>query len=559
MYKRGVHFRYQNIKHLHQIANVLIKHGFGYLVGRLNLLPFFSVHKQLNFFRRYIQKDVPPQSAAVSARLILEELGPTFVKFGQLISSRPDLLPEEFSFEFKKLQDSVPPFTFEEAKQVIEEEFETPLGKLYKSFDETPYAAASIAQVHMAQLHDGQNVVVKVQRPGIKLLIEKDLELLYYFAQLLEERVPDVRLYQPMGVVEELARSIRRELDFIIEANNANRVRENFAGDPTVCVPRIYAEMSSSRVMTMEMLNGISVDEVEQLKAAGLNLKEIAFNGCEAYLKQIFEHGFFHADPHPGNILAGENNRIIFLDFGQVGHLDESHMTHIANVLFAIIDRDYDRLVHEYLMLSYATIDVKVDDFKRDISDFIEPYYGQTLKNIPVGLVFLQGMKLMAKHRVKTPVDLILLAKTFVFVESLGRQLDPDFNLLEIARPYAHTLLKKRLHPKRLVKIVYKNVHEVGEMMKIMPRQLQLMAHKLMQGMVDVSRYQMAMLRLKRRSSQEMTLGIITGALIIGSALILKEQSRFVLIGGVHLGSVGLFIAAFFMALVLYSMTTGNK
>lgn len=551
----GFHLNYRNIKRLRQIGNVLIKHGLGYVVGQLNISPVITWARRLILWHRQ-ELDITPESLAVRTRFVLEELGPSFVKFGQMISSRPDLVPVEFAEQFKKLQDEVPPFSFQEVRQVIENELNAPLNKLYRSFEPTSLAAASIAQVHRAELHDGQKVIVKVQRPGIRQTIERDIELLFYFARLLEKQIPEVRLYRPVGIAEEFSRSIRREQDFMLEANSAQRIKDNFEGDPTVYIPKVFWALSSSRVLTMERVEGIPVDELEQLEAAGCDLKVIAKHGCEAFLRQIFEHGFFHADPHPGNILVGEDNCIYLLDFGLMGHLDEQHMTHIANVLFALTDRDYDRLVHEYLMLGFATGETNVEDFKRDIIDFYEPYYGQTLKNIPIGTLFSQGMQLMAKHKVQTPVDLILLAKTFVFVESIGRQLDLDFNLIETARPYASSLLKKRMHPKRLATLASKNLSEMGEMIKFMPRQIQLILRKLLLGELQIGYIHTGLeplIKERRRSSKEMSIALVIAALVISSTLLIQSDSA-PIICGISLGLLGFGLVGILSVFLVYSM-----
>ncbi len=547
--------KYKNIQRLRQISNILFKHGLGYIVGKLGLFPLLSWGKKFVIWRRK-EEEFTQKSVAARTRLVLEELGPSFVKFGQMISSRPDLVPEAFSEEFKKLQDNVAPFSFTEVRQVIETQFEAPLEQLYAEVDPIPTAAASIAQVHSATLHDGQKVVLKVQRPGIREVIERDMELLFYFANLLEKQIPEVRIYRPVAVAEEVARSIRRETDFQLEANNCQRLKDNFGEDPTVHVPQVYWDLTGRTVITMEKVDGIPVDEIEKLEATGYDLKQIADNGCDAFLKQIFEHGFFHADPHPGNILVGENNCVILLDFGIMGHLDDHHMSHIANVMFALTDRDYDRLVHEYLMLGFATGETNIEDFKRDIVDFFEPYYGQSLKNIPIGIAFSQAMTIMARHKIQTPVDLMLLAKTFIFVESIGRQLDPDFNMLEFVRPYAASLLKKRMHPKRLANIVSKNISEFGDLFKQMPRQTQLLLRKLLLGELEIGYVHSGLEPLiteRRRSNKELSTALVVTSLIIAAAIIIHSGKDLVVLG-IPLSLACLGLAAFFGTLMVFSM-----
>jgi len=558
----GLERTYRNLQRMRQIINVLIKHGFGHLIEQLNLTSLVSLGKRVLLFKKPGLEDAPSLTVPERLRLVLEELGPTFVKLGQLIASRPDLAPVEIAEEFKHLQDEVAPVPYEEIRQLIEEELGGAVGQVFAEFDPEPVAAASIAQVYRAKLVTGEDVILKVQRPGIETVIDNDLGILFYLAQLLEKYVPELRLYRPVDVVEEFARSIRRELDFVLEASNAERMRENFRGDKTVYIPKVYWEYTSRRLLTLERIEGIPIDEVERITAAGLDRKEIAVKGCRAFLRQVFEFGFFHADPHAGNILVRADGTLGFLDFGIMGRLDERHMTHIANVFFALINRDYERLVDEYLAFGVVDPEVDIDRFRNDMIDFIEPYYGQPLKRIPVSSVFTQGTRLMVKYRLKTQPDLLLLGKMLVFVEGIGRQLDEDFNLLEISRPYAAALLKKRFDPRRIFRGVSRNVAEFADLLKVMPRQVQLLLAKAVRGELEIGHAELGtkdLERVLRQSYNRLAFALVISALIIGSSMILQSDRGPYLFGYPALGVVGYCLAAVVGFWLLISMYMSRK
>jgi ubiquinone biosynthesis protein len=483
-------------------------------------------------------------------------LGPAFIKFGQLISSRPDLFPLELIEELKKLQDDVPPVPFREIRQVIEEEFKKSVREIFLYCREKPDAAASIAQVHQAKLLNGQEVIVKVQRPGIVQIIDRDLDVLLYIAKFLERYVPELRIYRPQGIVDEFSKSIRKEIDFLAEGTNAQRIKDNFGADTTVFIPQVFWDYSTRRVLMLEQVRGIRVDDVEQLTKAGLDLKKIARSGCDAFLRQVFEHGFFHADPHPGNILVLKDGTIAFLDFGIVGRINPGMLTHIANVFICILERDYERLVHEYLMVGFVTAETNVDQFREDIIDFFEPYYGRTLKNLPVGLIFTRTIQLMAKHQVQTPLELISLGKTVVFVDGIGRQLDLDFNLLEQFRPFAADIIKQRVNPKRMAESATKSISEFLELIKVLPGQSQILLSRVLRGDLEVRLVNEELVQLLRdfkASVNRIYLGIIISSLIVGSFIIVAMDTGPHLFGAPVVALFGFLIAGFLSTWVWFS------
>src|SRR3990167_444395 len=334
---------YQNIQRLRNVTNVLIKHGFGSLVDQLNLQHYISLGKRIITFKKY-ESEKEVHTIPERLRLAFEELGPTFIKLGQILSSRPDLIPQNFAEEFKKLQDKVPPFSASESKKHIEEELNVKTDEIFSSFNETPTAAASIAQVHNATLLTGERVIVKVQRPGLRQIMDSDISILFYLANLIERYLPHGKLYNPTGIVEEFSRTIRRELNFNLEGSNATKFKRYFEGDNTVYIPMVFWSYTTNDILTMERIDGIPIHEIKKLEDAGYNKKLIAKNGVNAFLKQILEFGLFYADPHPGNFLIMEGGRIGIVDFGIVGNIDDDMAESLANTFLSMVELDYDKI-----------------------------------------------------------------------------------------------------------------------------------------------------------------------------------------------------------------------
>ncbi len=312
-------------------------------------------------------------------RLMFEDLGPTFIKFGQVLACRPDMLPIEYSREFLKLTDSVAPFPSAEATKIIEEDLKAPISSLFTSFDRVPVAAASIAQVHRATLPDGSAVMVKVQRPHIVRIIERDISIMRWLAELIEAQIPEIAPYDLPGIIEEFARTIKRELDFFIEASNATQLRKNFSSSPVLYVPQVYADLSSKRVLVLEEIAGIRIDEYERLDREGYDRKEIARKGGAAYFKMVLQDGFFHADPHPGNIFVLPDGRLGLVDFGIMGRVTEENMEHFASIFLALADHDYDALVRQYVELGFVS-ETSVDT--RTVSAGDEARPGRTARTL---------------------------------------------------------------------------------------------------------------------------------------------------------------------------------
>lgn len=535
---------YRHLGRLRQVANVLIKHGFGHLVQRLNLEGAVSWSRRLSAYAKLQTED--KISMAERMRMVLEDLGPTFVKFGQILSARPDLVPADFINEFKKLQDEVPPFPFSQAQDLIEEELGVPLSTHFSNFQPEVLASASIAQVHRATLLDGTPVILKVQRPQIERTMEGDLNIFLTLAQLMERYLSETRSYNPVGMVEELSRTLHKELNFTLEAANILSFQKNFKGVDYLRIPRLYEQLTTRRVLTVEHLEGIPADEKERLLAQGYDLQKILNRGADIFLKQIFIDGFFHADPHAGNVLVMPGEVIALLDFGQVGYIDQEIMEAHAVLFLALLERDYTRMTQQLTDLGLLEGVKDVDIFRRDLRDFIEPYYGRDLKDIPLGRVLNEAVGLAFKHHLRLPPEAVLLSKAIITLDGLARQLDPGFNLLEVSKPYAHKIILQRLSPERLAGKLVRSLEELNRFFSHFPSQVRGILKKVLEDDLKIEFRHRGLenfIREMDRSSNRMAFSFIISAVIVGSSLIMLSGKGTLFMGFPLLGIMGYLIA----------------
>ncbi|NOZ69191.1 MAG: AarF/ABC1/UbiB kinase family protein [Deferribacteres bacterium] len=546
---------YRNITRIRHIVNVFLKHGFGQFIEQLNLHRFIPLRKRLKILARWqeIEKHTIPQRL----RMAFSELGPSFIKLAQLLASRPDLITTEYADEFKKLQDKVPPFPPEKARETIESEFNVAVDEIFSEFDDTPVAAASIAQVHNAVLKSGEKVIVKVQRPGIREIIETDISILATIARLMVKYIPESRLFDPEGIVDRFGRTVKKELDFVVEAKNAMRFKRNFAGNKYIHIPAVYTQFLSSRVLVMERIEGVRIDDIEGIEAIGADRHELAKRGVDAYFKMIFEDGFFHADPHPGNIFVMPDGRIGLMDFGIVGWLTPELMDNIARAFLAVMNKKFDQLVDLYIELGLVSEEVDVDafknDFRADLIDLLEPLYDLTISevNFPE---YLEAMThLVIKYGLKVPSDLLLMNKTIIIVDNIGRELDPDFNLMSAAEPYAAKLVERRISPQRILSRTKDNLAEIGDIMISTPRQMNRLLRKVMRDELSVKVNHIGMDKLITdidRSGNRLAFSIVVAAIIVGSSMLVQSDIGGKILGVPSMGVIG-FLVAFLLGLRL--------
>lgn len=541
-----------------------MKYGFGRVVdeGRLGrYIPFIS---RLKAFGQWPSLRAPgmPQNL----RRAFEELGPTFIKLAQILSARPDIVGPEYADEFKKLQDEVPPFPGAEARKVIETELKMPMEKIFLSFDETPVAAASIAQVHTAVLLDGSRVAIKVQRPGISLTIEDDIQILSTIARLMERHVAGTRFFNPVGVVDEFARNVRKEMNFVQEARNCKRFRRNFEGDPDIRFPEIHDEHLTEKVLVMERIDGVRIDDLKRIDESGFDRKRLAKLGVDAYFKMIFTDGFFHADPHPGNIFVMPSGQIAFLDFGIVGVVTSEIKDALANTLIALINKDYDRLIDNYITLGYVQEDVDPDFFRRDfkskLADLLEPMYGLTLEEINLPEYLSAFLTLASRVNMRIPGELMLINKSMLILEHIGLQLDPSFDFFAAAEPYASKLLKQKYSPGNILEKVRIETVEAGELAFFLPRYIQQIIRKFIKNDIHMKLHHLGLENLIKdmdRSTNRVAFAMVVSAMIISGSIMHAMQVPPRMFGFSVLGFLSFFFAGIFGIWLIISIIRSGR
>jgi ubiquinone biosynthesis protein len=541
-----------------RITEILVRNGLGFMVQQLALDRFVP-----RFWRRRsVRADDAVGRLTVPQRLrrTLEELGATYIKLGQLMSGRADLLPPDFIEELSKLLDSAPPVAADEIRDLIESELGAPVEALFASFDDEPIASASIGQVHRATLFDGQEVVIKVQRPGIEAVVEADLDLLLHQARFLESRSEVMRDYNLVEIGSELARSLREELDYQVEGRHAERLRNNLSRDPRFLVPRVFWNMTSERTITLEYLEGIQFNEIHRLRDAEYDLSSIAQMGIEAYLKQIFVDGFYHADPHPANIMV-VGDQIAFIDFGTAGYLTPSQKEMLGDMFIQIIDEDAAGLARTVVRMGATRGRPSLDAMEYDLQRLLMRYWGIALEEIPVGEMLAEVFTTAYRHKVYLPGDLALLARTIITLEGTGRLLDPEFMLVDAMRPFAERLVRERMSPVVAGRRALRTLRQAADLAQAFPGRLDDLWDQLEEGEitlgVEVRRLEVIMQKANSMLNR-VAFSVVVAALIVGSALILhggKDQWEMPILGvGIPVAQIAFIGAVLAGAWLLISM-----
>ncbi len=512
---------YRHIQRYSQIITVLIKYGFEDLIESLKLEQYIDAGLQILYRKR--REKIERYSRSERVRMALEELGPTFIKMGQILSTRPDLLPVRLIRELEKLQDDVPPFAYEKVKEIIEKEFCAPIENIFQHIDETPLASASIGQVHRARLLTGEEVVVKIQRPDIRRKIEVDLEIMLHLSTLIEKHVKSFEIHRPTRIVEEFARTVERELDYTLEASNMERFKDQFKDDPHIYVPKIYRDITTTRVLTMEYIDGIKASEVHLLDKAGLDRELIAKRGFDLIIKQIFVHGFFHADPHPGNVFILPNNVICYLDFGMMGRISRKMRENFANLVMNIVRRDEERATEAVLQLMLWDDPPDYYSLERDVGDLIDTYFYRPLKDVNLGKLLQQLLEMTSRHRLRIPPDLFLMIKALSSAEGLGRRLDPNFDATKEAAPIIRRIYLSRFNPKRILEDIFESGSDILNLVGEIPQEIREILRQARQGRVKMEfahRGLEPLITTHDKISNRIAFAIVLASLIIGSSLI---------------------------------------
>ena len=511
------------ISRARNIAEVLIRNGLGFLVEKAGLTRFIP-----RWRARHVQADTRTELLSVPERIrrTLEELGPTYIKLGQLLSTRPDILSPEYIAELSKLLDAAPPVPVDEIRQVIEQELGRSVEECFHSFSDAPLASASIGQVHRATLPDGTPVVVKVQRPGVDRVVQADLGLLTAQTRFLEGRSQAISRYHLVEIAEEFSQALRDELDYTIEGRNADRLRSLI---DDLLIPIVYWERTTRRVITLSDLGGVTLSDIDRLKVERQDLGSIAERIVEAYLRQVFVHGVFHADPHPANILVC-GDQIGLVDFGVIGHLSPRTKEDLGDLLLALVRQDADDLVSAITRMGAAERIADRRALRRDVQRLLARYYGASLESVPVAQLLADLLGTALKHQVRLPADLALLARTVVVLEGVALSLDPAFVLASHLEPFVLRLIRERLSVRRILAETVSAVRELGAVARVLPRRVDMLTEQLERGELTVGidvRHLSRAMRTLDAIGNKVAFSVVVAAIIVGSALVLLsgEQS----------------------------------
>jgi ubiquinone biosynthesis protein len=515
----------RDIERLRQITAVLVRHGFGELVGRMGL-------------GGNRDDAIARPTLAVRLRLVLQELGPSFIKLGQIVSTRPDIIPADVIVELKKLQDDVPAVPTDEVKQVIEETLGTPIAELFASFTDEPLACASIGQVHRARLPSGEEVVVKVQRPRIRETIERDLDLLYFLARLLERAVPETRIYSPTGMVAEFDRAIMAELDFGHEADNAERFAQNFAGNPRVHFPVVYRAASGKRVLTLEFLAG---QKVYGAVASGFSAERIAKGALAVIAQMIFEDGLFHADPHPGNILIlgpPDDPILGILDLGLVGRLTPELRDKAIDLMVAAVRGETEALADALLAIGRPRGKVDLPAFRVEVARLAERYLGKSLANMELAALLRDLIQGAMKFEIELPPEFLMVGKALMTVEGVGREIYPELDVWTELRPYFLKLLWQRYHPEKLGRALLSLGGQISTAASSLPRQLHTILEDLQHGRLELRAHDPGLPLAADRLGRRLYASVMTASFVLGGVWLLAA-GRHPVVAWVLLGLAG--------------------
>jgi ubiquinone biosynthesis protein len=504
---------YRNVNRWGEILTILSRYGLAGWISRFDL-PLVN-----RFLKNRDGEALTHLSRETRIRLALEELGPTFIKLGQILSTRPDRVGMSLAQELQKLQTSVPCDDPQVVRETIETELGKPLDALFADFDATALASASIGQAHRARLPSGEDVVVKVQHAGVRRRMEVDLDILAGLA-ILAERIPEMQPYRPQATIAEFRRIVRRELDFDREARNLQQFSRNFAGSSHIRIPRLYSKLSTQRVLTMEWIDGAKLSDpaVRQLPAA--DLEKVTRHGADMYLEMIFHHGFYHGDPHPGNLVVLPNGDIGLLDFGMVGRLDDQLREDIEDMLLAIVSQDAQQLTSLVMRLGAVPPGLDEAGLSVDLSEFVVHYANQPIESFDLGGALTEMIEIVQRYRIALPPPLAMLIKVLVMLEGTVRQLQPSFSLMELIQPYQKKMLRRRLSPARHARKLRRIYSEVEQLAQVLPRRLREILQQVETGKFDV--------HLDHRglepSVNRLVLGMMTSALFLGSSLLISQN-----------------------------------
>ncbi len=519
--KKNIKDSFSNLKRNQEIFRVFIKYGFSDIVNKISIVKQLRIDKNLHSAQG---ENLDAHSSSERLRMAFEELGATFIKLGQMLSLRSDIIPEELAAELSKLQDSVQNDEIEKIKSVLTTQYGKPVNDVFLEFDESPIASASIAQVHKAKLKTGEVVAVKILHPGIAEKIEADLEILKNLSRLIETHIPESRPYQPVEIIKEFDKSIRKELNLVFEGYNIDTFRNYFQDDPTIKIPIVYWEYSTESILATEFINGIKISELLINEASDIDPKQVTMNSANALMKQVFEIGIFHADPHPGNIFVLPGNVIAPIDFGNVGRIDDEIRNAFIEMIMGIVDQDPNRIVKALINIGFVDDHKNLRGLKIDLMEFINHYYKVSLNRINLSKLINEFIELLRTHQIKLPSDISILIRTLLISEAIARELYPQFNLAEILIPFAKKAYKNKFNPFAQYRSIIRTAEEGFDLLNKIPENLQSILYKFRNDKFIINFKHQGLEEFGRRidsSSNRLSFSIIIAALIIGSSLIM--------------------------------------
>jgi ubiquinone biosynthesis protein len=503
---------------------VLLNYGFDDVVDRLGLRHYWR-----RWFRRHHVGPLPQRTTVERIRLSLEALGPTFIKFGQVMSTRPDLIPASMLAELEKLQERVPPFPSAQAIREVEQALGRPIDRLFAWFDPQPLAAGSLAQVHRGRHFDGHELAIKIRRPNAVRDVERDLGLLQELATLAERHIPESRVFDPTGLVAHFARSVRRELNFHREGRTMDEFARLFRNDASLYVPRAYMDLTTEAVLTMEYVDGLRIEQLDDPRLAPCSGAEVAVRGARIFMKQAFEFGVFHGDPHPGNLRIRHDGSICLLDYGMVGLLDDETREHLTDLFVSVAKQDVPAAVELVLQIGQPWREVDTALLRIDMRDFIANYYGVELERLHVGHLLTDFVGVLGEHGIRCPGSLLLLIRALVTLEGIGRRLDPSFNLAKHLQPYVEKVVQERYQPGRLADRMWRRSQRLMEAAISMPEQLSRTLDKLNRDELQVHLDHRGLSEFTvelERASNRLVVGLLMAALVVASALLIRAGAQ---------------------------------
>ncbi|MCJ0930022.1 AarF/ABC1/UbiB kinase family protein [Virgibacillus halodenitrificans] len=551
--------RIRHTKRYQEIINAFIRNGFSHVLFRIGLTERGAAKDTQS------AANVNLQHVGRKLRNTLQELGPTFIKLGQIASSRHDALPEEIITELEKLQDHVQFFSFDKVQQIVEEELGDSINQLFQHVHEEPLATASIGQIHVGKLHNGEDVAIKVQRPDIEDRMETDLEIVQGLGRLLEERTSWARSYRILDIIEEFSDSLRNELSYIREGQNNERIAKQFTNNPTVYIPKIYWDLTSEKVLTMELIKGIKVTKCDELDMQGYDRKLIAKRLVDAMLQQIVDHGFFHGDPHAGNVYVLPGNTVAFLDFGMARRISEELNYHFASIIIHLQDGNTDAIIKTFSSMEIMHEETDIKRLKRDLDD-LQLKYEETLANKnSLGKIVLEIFTIAYHHKVAIPAEISILSKVILILEGVINRLDPDFSIMKAVEPYAKKLIRRRYHPKKLMGRSIKELMESADILTNLPKDMKEIMSVIKKGKVrldiNVSQLESVMHRLDRISNRLsfsiilLSFSILMAGLIIGAAI----TGQTTMLWDLPIIEIGTVIAVLLFILMIYTIIKSGR